>query len=123
MIRPYPSLPNNISQTPSPPLCRESICDYLVTKNHIGLAEREIPVLVYGFYDFPRPYVQGLPIVDDPADRSCRYLVYPPTVPSVTRLQGYQRPPRGGRDMCRRAYELTPFRGRRRCAAGGLLVT
>jgi hypothetical protein len=43
-------------------------------------------------------------------------------VPSLARLQRYQRPPRGGRDRCRRACERTPLRGRRRCAAGGRLV-
>jgi hypothetical protein len=39
----------------------------------------------------------------------------------MTRIHGYQRPPRGGRGICRRACERTPLRGRRRCAAGGRL--
>jgi hypothetical protein len=74
---------------------------------------------VYGYYVFPKPSVRGFPTVDDPADRSCRYLAQPPTVPSMARLRGFQRPPRGGRGRCRRACERTPLRGRRRCAAGG----
>jgi transposase InsO family protein len=40
-------------------------------------------------------------------------------VPSLARLRGYQRPPRGGRGRCRRACERNPLRGRHRCAAGG----
>jgi hypothetical protein len=44
-------------------------------KKHIGLAEREIPVLVYGYYVFPKPSVHGFPTIVDPADRSWRYLV------------------------------------------------
>jgi hypothetical protein len=39
----------------------------------------------------------------------------------MARLQGYQRPPHGGRGRCRRACERAPLRGRRRCAAGGRL--
>jgi hypothetical protein len=72
------------------------MCEYLVTKKHIGLAEREIHVLVCEHYDFPKPSVHGFPRAADPADRSCRYLGKPPTVPSLARLQGYQRPARGG---------------------------
>jgi hypothetical protein len=30
-------------------------------KGHIGQAEREIPVLVYGYYVFPKPSVPGFP--------------------------------------------------------------
>jgi hypothetical protein len=71
---------------------------------------------MYGYYAYPKPSVHGFPTVADPADRSCRYLVQPPTVPSLTRLRGYQRPPRGGRSRCRRACERTPLRGRRRRA-------
>jgi hypothetical protein len=78
-------------------------------------------MLVYGYYVFFKPSVQGFPIAFDPADRSCRYLVQPPTVPIMARLRGYQRPPRGGRDRCRWACERTPLWGRRRCAAGGRL--
>ena len=74
---------------------------------------------VYGYYVFPKPSVPGFPTAADPADRSCRYLVQPPTVPGLARLWGYQRPPRGGRGRCRRACERTPLLGRRRCAAGG----
>jgi hypothetical protein len=66
-------------------------------KKHIGLAEREIPVLAYGYFAFSKPSVHGFPTESDPADRNCRYLVQPPTVPSMARLQSYQRPPRGGR--------------------------
>jgi hypothetical protein len=44
-------------------------------KKHIGLAEREILVLVYGYSTFPKPSVHGFPTGDDPADRSYRYLV------------------------------------------------
>jgi hypothetical protein len=76
-------------------------------------------VLVYGYYVFPKPSVQGFSTTIDPADRRCRYLVQPPTVPCLARLRGYQRPPRGGRGRCRRACERTPLRGRRRCAARG----
>jgi hypothetical protein len=60
----------------------------------------------------------GFPTSVDPADRNCPYLAQPPTVPSMARLRGYQRPLRGGRGRCRRACERTPLRGRRRCAAG-----
>jgi hypothetical protein len=70
---------------------------------------------------FTKPSVPGFPTAADPVDRSCRYLVQPPTVPGLARLQGYQRRPRGGRGRCRRACERTPLRGRRRCAAGGRL--
>jgi hypothetical protein len=70
-----PFSPKNISQTPPPPLCRESMFEYLVTKKHIGLAEREIHVLVYGYYDFPKPSIHGFPTVVDPVDRSCRCLI------------------------------------------------
>jgi hypothetical protein len=42
-------------------LSGESICEYFVTKKHVGLAEREIHVLVYGYYDFPKPSVDGFP--------------------------------------------------------------
>jgi hypothetical protein len=79
-------------------------------------------VLVYGYYAFPKPSVHGFPTTVDPTDRSCRYFVQPPTVPSMAWLRGYQRPPRGGRGRCRRACERTPLRGRRRCAAGGHLL-
>jgi hypothetical protein len=92
-------------------------------KERIGQAEREIPVLVYGYFVFPKPSVPGFPRADDPADRSCRYLVQPPTVPGMARLQDYHRPPRGGRGRCRRARERTPLRGRRRCAAGRRQIT
>jgi hypothetical protein len=43
-------------------------------------------VPVYGYYVFPKPSVHGFPTVDDPADRMCRYLVQPPTVPGLARL-------------------------------------
>jgi hypothetical protein len=76
-------------------------------------------VLVYGYYAFPKPSVQGFPTAADPADRKCPYLVQPPTVPSLAQLRGYHRPPRGGRGRCRRACERTPLRGRRRCATDG----
>jgi hypothetical protein len=118
MIRPYPSSPKNISQTSFPPL-RESLCEYLVDEKHIGLAEREIHMMVYGYHFFPKPSVHGFPRAADPADRNFQYLVQPPTVPSLARLRGYQRALRGGRGRCRRAWECTPLRGRRRCAAGG----
>jgi hypothetical protein len=109
----YPSVPFfaiKVSQTPPKPPCRESSFKYLVTKEHIGLAEREILVLVYRYYDFPKPSVHGFPTYVNPADRSCMYFVY---------LHGYKRPPHGGRGKCRRACERTPLRGCRRCAAGG----
>jgi hypothetical protein len=79
-------------------------------------------VLVYGYHAFPKPSVHGFPTSADPADRNCWYLVQPHTVPSMARLHGYQRPPRGGRGRCRRACERTPLRGRRSCAAGGRRV-
>jgi hypothetical protein len=47
-------------------------------------------MLVYGYYVFPKPSVSGFPTAADFADRSCRYLVQPPTVPSMARLQGDQ---------------------------------
>jgi hypothetical protein len=76
-------------------------------------------VLVYEYYVFPKPSVPGFPTAANPADRCCRYLVQPPTVPGMARLRGYRRPLSGGRGRCRRACERTPLRGRRRCAADG----
>jgi hypothetical protein len=38
-------------------------------------AERDIRVPVYGYYVFQKHSVHGFPTVDDPSDRSCRYLV------------------------------------------------
>jgi hypothetical protein len=64
--------------------------------------------MVYGYYVLPKPSLQGFPTAVDPADRNCRYLVQPPTVPCLARLRGYQRPPRGGGGRCRRACERTP---------------
>jgi hypothetical protein len=37
---------------------------------------------------FSKPSIKGFPIAADPADRRCRYLVQPPTVPSLERLRG-----------------------------------
>ena len=31
------------------------MCEYVVAEKHIGLAEREIPLLVYGYYVFQNP--------------------------------------------------------------------
>jgi hypothetical protein len=46
---------------------------------------------VYGYYVFPKPSVDGCPTAaTNPADRRCRYLVHPPTVPSLARLRGYR---------------------------------
>jgi hypothetical protein len=53
-----PSVPpfaKNIAQTPPPPPCRERICGYSIAKRHMGHAEREISVLVYGYFDFRNP--------------------------------------------------------------------
>jgi hypothetical protein len=44
----------------------EIICDYLVAENNIGLAEREILVLVCRYYVFPNP-----------PDRASRQLLIP----------------------------------------------
>jgi hypothetical protein len=44
-------------------------------EKNIGQVEREIHVMVYGYYDFPKPSVYGFPIAAKAADRSCRYLV------------------------------------------------
>jgi hypothetical protein len=41
---------------------------------------------MYGYYAFPKPSVHGFPTATDPADRIYRYLVQPPTVPSLARL-------------------------------------
>jgi hypothetical protein len=80
-------------------------------------------MLVYGYYVFPKPSVHGFPIAVDPADHSCRYLVQPPTVPSLARLRGYQRPPRGGRGRCRRACERNPSGAAAAAPAPGALIT
>ena len=119
LIRPYPFSPKNISQTPPPPHRRESICEYLVAKKTYRTGRAGDPCAGVRILCFPKPSVQGFPTAADPADRSCRYLVQPPTVLGLARLWGYQRPPRGGRGRRRRACERTPLRGRRRCAAGG----
>jgi hypothetical protein len=50
-----PLSPGTISQTPPPPPFRESIWEYSIAKNHIGVAEREILVLGYGFFNFQNP--------------------------------------------------------------------
>jgi hypothetical protein len=46
----------NASQILPPPPCRENILEYVVAKKHIGQAEREILVSVYGYCDFNPPY-------------------------------------------------------------------
>jgi hypothetical protein len=56
-------------------LSGENIYEYLVTKKHLGLAERVILAMLYEYNDFPKPSVHGFPIAVDPEDRSCRYLV------------------------------------------------
>jgi hypothetical protein len=55
LIRPYPSHQRSISEKPPPPPYRESICEFSVAKKHIGLAEREILGLEYGYYVFQNP--------------------------------------------------------------------
>jgi hypothetical protein len=52
LMRPYPSRQRNTSHAPPPPPYRENIREYSVANKHIGLAEREILVLVYGYFDF-----------------------------------------------------------------------
>jgi hypothetical protein len=78
-----PSAHRNISQIlPSPPY-RESIFEYLIAKKQ---AEREILVLVYGWYDFENtPYMasrQQLIARIAAAGTSCS----PATVPSMARV-------------------------------------
>jgi hypothetical protein len=63
--------------------------EYSVAKEHIGQAEREILVMVYGYFDFQKPSIHGFPTTVDPADRSYRYLVEPPTMPSTARHDLY----------------------------------
>jgi hypothetical protein len=58
----------------------------------------------------------------NPPYRASRQLLIPRIAAvgiSLSPLHAYQRPPRGGRDRCRRACERTPLRGHRRCAACG----
>jgi hypothetical protein len=50
------------------------MCGYSVAKKHIGRGEREISLLVYGYFDFQKPSIQGVSTVADPADRTCKYL-------------------------------------------------
>jgi hypothetical protein len=52
MIRPYLPRQKTFSHASPPSPYWESICEYSVAKKHIGLAEREILVLVYGCFDF-----------------------------------------------------------------------
>jgi hypothetical protein len=121
LIRPYPSLPKKVRR-------HRSRLDggVYVSGKHIGLAKREITMMVYGYYVFPKPSVHGFPTTADPADRSCRYLVHPPIVLSLAHLRGYQRAPPGGRGRCRRACECNPPPGpppqRRRRAPSSSLV-
>jgi hypothetical protein len=46
----------------------------LSRKRHIGLAEREIPVPVYGYYVFPS--VPGFPTAADPAEIDNIFIHY-----------------------------------------------
>jgi hypothetical protein len=57
-----PSSPNNVLEihAPSPRIERYMRSTYS-RKKHIEPAEREILVLVYGYYDFPKPFVHGFP--------------------------------------------------------------
>jgi hypothetical protein len=71
LIRPYPSSPKTLRKCRPHPFVGRVSAD----KRHIGLAEREIHMPVYGYYIFPKPSVQGFPTCVDPADRSCRYLI------------------------------------------------
>jgi hypothetical protein len=50
-----PSSPKSIPRAPPPPPCLGSICEYTVAKKHIGLAERDVLVMVCGNYDFQSP--------------------------------------------------------------------
>jgi hypothetical protein len=93
LIRPYPSSPKNIPQT-SFPSGRESICEYLVAEKTYRTGRAGDPCVGVRILCFSKPSVLGFPTTDDPADRKCRYLVQPPTLPSMARLRGYQRPPR-----------------------------
>jgi hypothetical protein len=90
------------------PLHRKSICEYLVAEKTCRTGRAGDPCVCARILCFPKPSVHGFPTAIDPADRSCRYLVQPLTVPSLARQRGYPRPPRGGRGKCRRACERTP---------------
>jgi hypothetical protein len=57
LIRPYPLSPKNILHTPHPHPCRESMYEYSLAEKRIGRPEREILVLMYGYYVFQNlPY-------------------------------------------------------------------
>jgi hypothetical protein len=122
LILPYPSSPKNNSQTPLPPHRREIICEYLVAEKTYRTGRVGDPCAGVRIFCFSKTHRISFPTTADPADRSCRYLVQPPTVPGLARLWCYKRLPRGGRGRCRRACERTSLRGRRCCAAGGRLL-
>ena len=75
LIRPYPSSPKNISQTPPPPHRRESICEYLVAEMTYRTGRAGDPCAGVRIFCFPKPSVHGFPTSANPADRSCRYFV------------------------------------------------
>jgi hypothetical protein len=54
-----PFLAKKCFEDAAPPPCRESICEYLVVEKTYRTAEREILVMVNGYYVFPKPSVRA----------------------------------------------------------------
>jgi hypothetical protein len=72
--------------------------EYLASKSNIGLAEKDILALMY-VYQF---FKLSVPWFPNFCGSQYRNLPQPRTAPSLAKLLGYQRLPRGG--VCRRAY-------------------
>jgi hypothetical protein len=92
--------------------------EYLYEKRDIGRAEREILVSVLHIsFSFKSPLYMAFPTADDPADRAVGPLS--PLPCHAWHGYGVSIAHHGEVRGCRRACERTPFRGRRRCDAGG----
>jgi hypothetical protein len=111
-----PSSPSNAHVVHAPPPRGGTVCRSISPrKKHIGRAEREILVPV--LHRNKSPLHMAFPTTVDPADRALGPLSPLP----CHAWHGYRvsNAHHGKVRGCRRACERTPFRGRRRCAAGG----
>jgi hypothetical protein len=90
----------------------------MYAKIHIGRAEREIlaPVVHINYF-FKSPMYMAFPTAADPTDRYVGPLS--PLPCQAWHGYGVSSAHHGEVRGNRRAYERTPLRGRRRCAAGG----
>jgi hypothetical protein len=92
----------------------------MYAKKHIGRAEREISVpVLHKNHFFKSPMYKAFPTAADPAGRAVGPLN--PLPGPAWHGYGVSSAHHGEVRGCRRAYERTPLRGRRRSAAGGRL--